>query len=144
MAEGLFAAQVQALGLSNHIQTDSCGTGGWHRGELADTRMRATAQQHGIALTHRARQLQLADFIQFDYISCMDKQNLHDVKTLALEAPGVNAHIALLRDYDSQGKGGEVADPYYGDSQDFEACYQTLERATRCLLDTIIARHQLI
>lgn len=143
MAEGLFAAQVQALALQAQFQIDSCGTGHWHRGELPDPRMRRTAERHGIVLTHRGRQLQPSDFVQFDYILCMDKQNLRDVQALAGQAPGVNAHIGLLRDYEGPAKGSEVDDPYYGDMQAFEHCYQTLERATRLLLNTLIARHQL-
>ena len=57
---------VAKAGLSDTVKVDSAGTGGWHVGELPDSRMRAAAKSRGYALTSRARQVQSSDLNQFD------------------------------------------------------------------------------
>ncbi|MDO5760759.1 MAG: low molecular weight protein-tyrosine-phosphatase, partial [Bacteroidota bacterium] len=55
---------------------DSCGIGGWHIGQLPDKRMRLAGKQRGYNFSHLARQFYLKDFEDFDYIFCMDKENI--------------------------------------------------------------------
>lgn len=38
---------------SSQIEVDSAGIGGWHQGQLADSRMRAHAARRGIEMTHQ-------------------------------------------------------------------------------------------
>lgn len=121
------AYHLNKMGLSDLIHVDSCGTGNWHAGELADPRMRATAQKNGIELTHRARQIRQEDFDQFDHILVMDHQNLKDVQALSTS----NSHkIKRLCDWHPNYQNQIVPDPYFGDQSGFEDVYALLNEIT--------------
>lgn len=141
MAEGLFVHLVSQAGLQDHIQVDSCGTGGWHAGDKADGRMRETARKHGIELTSLARQIRYSDFEEFDYILPMDHSNHSDVMELRDLSPQASAEVFLMRDFDEEGKGQGVPDPYYGGRDGFEQVYQMLHRSCNNLLVHIRAAH---
>lgn len=142
LAEGVFAHLAQERGVRHRFTIDSCGTGGWHAGELADPRARATAVRYGIHLTHRARQLEAADLERFDLLLAMDRANLR-----ALHAAGAPpARARLLREFDPSIPGAilaadppEVPDPYYGSGDGFEQVYTMLHSACTGLLDALLA-----
>ncbi|MGB0424815.1 MAG: low molecular weight protein-tyrosine-phosphatase, partial [Flavobacteriales bacterium] len=82
IAEGLLQQKVNEHNLN--VQVDSCGTGGWHAGELPDPRSIQKMDEHGIDIRNqKSRKIQDSDFDEFDVIYCMDKSNLSDVKTIA-------------------------------------------------------------
>ncbi|MEZ4771908.1 MAG: low molecular weight protein-tyrosine-phosphatase [Bacteroidia bacterium] len=143
MAEGMFIHLVEQAGLSEKIKVDSCGTGGWHAGERADARMRATAAEHGIHLPSRARQVRHSDFQDFDYIIPMDQSNLYDLETLAARIPGKKARIIKMRHFDPQAPEADVPDPYYGGKSSFEEVFVMLERSCQNLLSFIRQEHNL-
>ncbi|MEZ4687526.1 MAG: low molecular weight protein-tyrosine-phosphatase [Bacteroidia bacterium] len=137
LAEGIFLHKVKASGLEDHIRVDSCGTGGWHAGELADPRSREVAQKHGVTLPSRARKLRQSDFEEFDIILAMDRSNLRDLKAEARFAGKEHQGIYLMRDFDPEGKGEEVPDPYFGGAKGFDLVYEMLDRSTSELLTFI-------
>jgi len=144
LAEGVFAHLVAQDRLAAQIGCDSAGTGDWHAGDLPDHRARSTASAHGLALTHRARQVKDSDFTDFDYIFAMDRYNLQTLVQLAKLAGGPpQAHLALLREFDPLPDSLEVEDPYYGDQQDFENCYQTVARCASEILAHLKIKHEL-
>ena len=77
-AEAVFLNKIQSQGLEDHFIVDSAGTGGWHIGNSADSRMRKAAFKRGIDITSKARQINLNDFQTFDLILTMDNSNLDD------------------------------------------------------------------
>ncbi|MBW8312286.1 MAG: low molecular weight phosphotyrosine protein phosphatase [Rhizobium sp.] len=98
---------------------DSAGTGGWHAGQPPDPRAVAAARRAGVDISgQRARQLQFADFQRFDLVLCADRHNLAAVKSLAPTA--AKGRIALVLDWSGVKRNGEVPDPYYGDTRDFD------------------------
>ena len=130
-AEGVLRAQLAAAGLADHVEVDSCGLGGWHVGELPDPRTVAAARRRGVELTHRARQLHARDLDRFDYVLAMDGEHL-----AALDARTGRARVALLRSFeDGAAPGAEVAAPYYGGDDGFEAVLVQCERACRGLVE---------
>ncbi|MCS7019532.1 MAG: low molecular weight protein-tyrosine-phosphatase [Cytophagales bacterium] len=137
LAEGAFTHLVKQAGLEHRFACDSAGTSGYHTGELPDPRARKVAQQKGITLPSRARQLHRGDFYAYDYILAMDKSNLHNIIALKQRvAPDSNAHIMLMREFDPvKDANQEVEDPYYGDMEDFENCFTTVYRTAEALLD---------
>jgi protein-tyrosine phosphatase len=144
LAEGVFAHLVDQAGLAGQIGCDSAGIGGWHAGDLPDRRSRAVAQRHGLALTHRARQLQASDFGEFDYIFAMDRDNLRDLHERARWAGGPpKAQVALLREFDPVPGTLEMDDPYYGPDADFAECYQIALRCGQAILAHLRATHSL-
>ena len=138
-AEGVFLHLLEARGLSNQFLVDSAGTGGWHVGKPADRRMRAAAERRGIHLPSRARQIELADFGNFDRILTMDDDNLQAVRSLAGEL-GARSDLALVEPMTSHCRrfsDKEVPDPYYGGEQGFEHVLDLLEDACSGLLETL-------
>ena len=55
---------------------DSAGTGSYHIGSPPDPRSIKVAQDNGVDIRHQsARQFQSTDFIEFDHIFVMDREN---------------------------------------------------------------------
>lgn len=127
MAEAIFKHKIKSSDLEGSIYADSCGTAGYHIGELSDPRTRANAQKNGVTITHRGRQLQSSDLEEFDYILAMDKSNLNNIKRLTDSELHVEK-IHLMRSFDPH-PGDEVPDPYYGDEKDFQEVFEILDRA---------------
>ena len=132
-AEGVFLHLLEQEGLSDRFLVDSAGTGSWHVGKPADSRMRAAAERRGIHLPSRARQISLGDLQAFDRILTMDDDNLAAVRSLAGET-GASARIEPITAYCRQRKANEVPDPYYGGSRGFEEVLDLLEDACAGLL----------
>ena len=142
LAEGIFAHLAEQRGVRHHFTIDSCGTGGWHAGELPDPRARQIATRYGVKLNHRARQIVPADFRSFDLLLAMDRANLR-----ALQNAGAPPTLArLMREFDPSLPAGvlsgdppEVPDPYYGGDDGFERVFQMLHGACTGLLDALYA-----
>lgn len=127
VAEALLRRELAAAGVEATVV--SAGTGDWHVGRPADPRSQTVAAAHGLELGGRARQLGPADFSGQDVILAMDANNAEDARRLA--PPGAQARILLMRDFDPQGRGEDVPDPYYGGARGFEDLYEMLERSAR-------------
>jgi protein-tyrosine phosphatase len=141
LAEGIFAHLADKRGVLAQFTLDSCGTGGWHAGELPDPRARQTASRYGVRLDHRARQFELRDLERFDLLLAMDLANLRALQTHG--APSARAR--LLREFDPSipaalltSEPPEVPDPYYGGEDGFDHVYHMLTRACDGLLEAIL------
>ncbi len=134
MAEGIFQRMIEEENLTDYIEIESAGTGGWHVGELPDARMRQTATQHGITLVTRARQVSSRDFFEFDYIIPMDSSNQRDLIALLAGVNDPKATIIKMRHFDPLDKEGDVPDPYYGGIKGFEHVYDILKRSNKDFL----------
>ncbi len=134
-AEAVFFNLLKKQNIDSLYRVDSAGTGGWHVGRLADSRMREAAAKRGVLVTSKARQISLKDFNDFDLILTMDNSNLADVKSLSNEinAP-YKAKIIPLLSYSSHTKLIEVPDPYYGGEKGFEDVLDLVEDAAKGLL----------
>lgn len=131
-AEAVLRHEAQRRGVD--VVVASCGTGGWHAGQGADARTIRHAKQRGIDLTsHRARQLQDEDFVNYDHIVVMDGQNLRDV--LARCPPAHRHKVRRLLDDDA-----DVPDPWYGEADGFEHVLDLCEAASARLLDALTTR----
>ena len=138
-AEGVFLAELKKRGLSDNYLVDSAGTGGWHVGERADSRMRKHALKRGYDLVSRARQVKLSDFDEFDVILAMDQSNLNNLNKLRKDSIG-QAKCLLMTDFCEEFSGAqEVPDPYYGGEEGFERVLDLLEDACAELLNDLEA-----
>jgi protein-tyrosine phosphatase len=134
LAEAVFNHKIQQSGLDGHFEVDSCGTGDYHIGEPPDPRTLANARKNGISVNHFCRQLTVDDLSYFDYVLAMDNSNLQNI--LSLDGSDHHSHkVSLLREFDSEGKGLEVPDPYFGGEEGFDLVYSILDRS----LDGFIA-----
>jgi len=135
MAEGLLRHKVHQLNLE--VETDSAGTAGYHIGSKPDQRMIDTAAQFGINISDlRARQFNVNDFDEFDFIFAMDQENQFNMQKLAKNETQRNK-VKLLLEYVNYRNFTEVPDPYYGTKKDFEFVYNMLDEATETLLKTL-------
>ena len=138
-AEAVFLFKLRQKKLLDKFEVDSAGTGGWHAGNLADSRMRKAALERGIRIESIARQITLEDFSKFDLILTMDNSNLKDVNDLSnqLVSP-CKAQISPLVKYARNSKFYEVPDPYYGGEKGFDDVLDLLEDAINGLISDIM------
>ncbi|HTW42233.1 MAG TPA: low molecular weight protein-tyrosine-phosphatase [Solirubrobacteraceae bacterium] len=136
-AEGVMRALVHEAGLADEIQLESAGTGAWHVGSPPDARAAQAAQERGVTLEGRARQVRPEDFADFDLLLAMDRENLSTLRTLA---PGEQerAKVRLLRDFDPASDGElDVPDPYYSAPGSFDEVFELVNAACQGLLQEL-------
>lgn len=132
MAEAVFRHLVAEEGLSDQIAVDSAGIGGWHAGEPPHAGTRKVLAEKEIAHdTIRARQITAEDFTRYDYIVCMDEENLD---ALERKAPK-GKRVYRLMDFADHLPERNVEDPYY--TGRFEYVYELVEAGCRGLLEHI-------
>ena len=81
-AEAIFIRLLEKNGLNDAFIVDSAGTGSWHIGKKADSRMRIAAERRDINIFSRARQITSKDFEEFNYILAMDDSNFRNIQDL--------------------------------------------------------------
>ncbi len=127
-AEAVFRRLVADAGLSDEIEVDSAGTGGWHAGDPPDERATAAARRRGLELGGVARQISPADFDKFDLIVAVDDENLQLLRRITRPDAGERVRKLTAQD---------VPDPYYGGPQGFDVVLDMVEDACRELLDEL-------
>ena len=133
-AEGVMRALVEEAGLDGRIEVESAGTGGWHAGEPPDARATEAAHRRGVTLAGAARQVRLEDFVTFDLLVAMDRENLRHLLAIAPDEDAAEK-VRLLREFDPASAGElDVPDPYYGGERGFETVLDHVQAACRGLL----------
>ena len=135
-AHGVMETLIERDGLTERIQVDSAGTGGWHTGDLPDSRMRRHAARRGYDLISRARQVKASDFRDFDLILVMDHQNLRDLRAFT-QSPNDMQKVKLFCEFVKGRPETEVPDPYYGGDERFETVLDLVENGCEEILLTI-------
>ncbi len=134
LAEAIFKSLAREAGLGDLV-IDSAGTHGFHEGEPADPRTRRVGRKHGLNVDSIARPVVDEDFDRFDLIIAMDRG--HRRELMARAGGRRSATIRLMREFDPEAADQDVADPYYGGEDGFEAMYSALMPACRGLLDSL-------
>lgn len=135
LAEAVARKRLAEAGLD--VAVASCGTGGWHAGEGADSRMVAAAWAAGYDLSgHRARRLRARDFANYDLLLAMDRDNLRELRQLAA-TPGQVEQTALFLEWTDVAPPLEFPDPWYGDAAGFTASVQLAERGIAGLVERL-------
>lgn len=105
-----------------------------------DSRMRNAAYARGYLLTHRARQVRLRDFEEFDRIVAMDDTNYHNLYRLAPSREAGNRIYRMSEFFREHPNWTHVPDPYYEGHEGFELVLDMLEDGCRTLLDELEKR----
>lgn len=130
LAEAAFRREAERIGLD--VEVDSAGIGDWHVGRAPDPRAQAVAARNGVDVSHlRARQVRAEGFHQFDYIVALDAENLADLR--ALRPGDATARLSLLLDHVPGREGEAVADPYYGEDEDFDVAWRDVTQGAAAL-----------
>lgn len=125
LAEGILKSKVNP----SKVLVESAGTGGWHVGELPDSRSIEVAKKHGLDITdQRGRKFSEYDFERFDVIYVMDNSNYREVIKMA-KNNSEKQKVKLILNEIFPGENVDVPDPYYGGDQGFENVYQMLDDA---------------
>lgn len=110
-------------------EIDSAGTYSGHKGELPDRRMYAAARKRGYNLTHRARPVSIADFIDFDIIMAMDDDNYETLRKMAPDIKSEDKVVRIRDFFNKERNDTYVPDPYYSGADGFEYVLDLLEEA---------------
>lgn len=132
-AEGVARALAERHGVHGVFEFDSAGTHGYHVGSTPDARTRKAAEQRGYDLSPlRARQVNPYDFVRFDRILAMDRDNLELLKQACPEEH--QAKLGLFLEFGTRFPEDEVPDPYYGGEEGFELVLDLIEDAAQGLI----------
>ena len=134
LAEGILRSKISKM----KVTVDSAGTAGYHVGSKPDPRAIDIAKKNNIDIsTLRARKFERSDFINFDKIYVMDKNNFNDVIGLAENKNEASKVILITDILDSD---SFVPDPYYGDLDDFEKVFNLLDKICQKIANKIESR----
>ena len=107
-------------------------------GRNPDPRAIDIAKKNNIDISSlRARKFERSDFINFDKIYVMDKNNYYDIIDLAENKDQTSKVILITDVIDSD---SFVPDPYYGDLADFEKVFNLLEKICQKIANQIESR----
>ncbi len=137
-AEAIFIKLLEKKGLTEGFIVDSAGTGSWHIGKKADSRMRIAAERRDINILSRARKITKDDFEKFDYILAMDDSNFQNIQALRdRTSPNNFAIIKKIQYFRSVFNEQEVPDPYFGGDEGFDHVLDILEDSVSGFLESI-------
>ena len=118
------------------IEVDSAGTADYHIGAPPDPRSQRAASRRGIDISGlRARQVTADDFVRFDLILAMDRENLRELE--AMKPANSRASLKLFLEYAPDLNLRDVPDPYYRDARAFEEVLDLTTAASHGLLASL-------
>ena len=137
-AEAIFISLLKKKGLTDGFIVDSAGTGSWHIGKKADSRMRIAAERRDINILSRARQITSKDFDEFNYILAMDDSNFRNIQDLKNRTGSTGfASVKKIQDFRSVFNEQEVPDPSFGGDEGFDYVLDILEDSVNGFLESI-------
>ena len=137
-AEAIFINLLDKKGLTDGFIVDSAGTGNWHIGKKADSRMRIAAERREINILSRARQITSEDFEKFNYILAMDNANFRNLQDLKNRTSSIDfSSIKKIQNFRSVFNEQEVPDPYFGGDEGFDHVLDILEDSVNGFLESI-------
>ena len=130
LSESVFTHKVKELGLEDLFEIDSFATS---TEEIGNPPHRGTVnklREVGIPLVpHRAKQITLRDYDNFDYIIGMDTANMRNLNRMLKGDPEGKVHKFLA----FAGSGRDIADPWY--TGDFTATYEDVLEGCEGFID---------
>ncbi len=129
MAEFMMKQLVRERGFEDEFEIDSVATSTEEIGNDMYPPARRCLRSHGVPFEHRgARQITKDDFLYFDRVLVMDRNNLRWLRMLGFDDK--DEKVSLLMSL--VGEERDVADPWY--TGDFERTYRDIAKALPKLL----------
>eukprot|EP01102_Stenamoeba_stenopodia_P006328 TRINITY_DN1736_c0_g1_i1.p1 TRINITY_DN1736_c0_g1~~TRINITY_DN1736_c0_g1_i1.p1 ORF type:complete len:177 (-),score=41.23 TRINITY_DN1736_c0_g1_i1:115-594(-) len=137
MAEAVFKDLVVKAGCANHIKVDSAGVAAeWNEPPHHGTQK--VLKKRGIACDWIiSRQFEKRDVTQWDYIICMDENNVRGVLRIGGKEHASKVHRML--DFAPHRQERDVEDPWY--TGRFEYVYELIDESCKALLDKVCEDH---
>ena len=132
MADVMARQAFAEAGLGDRVRVSSVGTGGWHVGDGMDPRAAAELETNGYDSTHVAAQLG-GQHHDADLLVALDSGH----RTHLLDAGVDPERVRLLRGFDPEADGHDVADPYYGDHSGFTRTRLQIDAALPGLISEV-------
>ena len=129
MAEYIFKDMVEKAGRESEFEIASAATSTEELGNPVYPPARRILAEHGIGCKgHSAHQITRMEYEYYDYIICMDHNNLRNLRYVI--GDDRDGKVSLLLDYTDSPH--DVADPWYTDN--FEVCYRDILMGCQGLL----------
>ena len=133
MAEFVMKQMVQEKGFSHKFNIASAATSTEEIGNPVYPPVRRMLNEMGIDCSDkRAVQIKTSDYKIYDYIICMDSNNLRNIRRIIPNDP-LNKIYRLM---DFTNNPHDVADPWY--TGDFDLTKRDIEEGCACLLNKLI------
>jgi protein-tyrosine phosphatase len=137
MAEGILKAKLQESGVSDW-RVESAGTNRWHKGGPADPRSVMACKRKGLDISkHVARRVTPEDFERYDILYSMAVDVNEELREFMRNPALDSKKVRLFLDELEGMEGQSVPDPWYGEDDAFDHCYDLLERACDSLMKRI-------
>lgn len=132
MAEFVFKDMVKKAGREQEFYIDSAATSTEEIGNSMHHGTRSKLRQMGIPFTdHRARQITIDDYEDYDYLICMDRFNMSNMKHILGEDTDHKMYSLL----EFAGLGRDIADPWY--TGNFDETYEDVVKGCTALLKKV-------
>ena len=133
MAELVLKHMLAEEGMSECAEVCSRATSTEELGNPVYPPARDELRKHGITCEgKRAVQVKKSDYDNYDYLICMDENNMRNIRRIIASDP--ESKIVKLLSF--TGENRNVADPWY--SGDFETCYRDIYNGCKALLEKLI------
>ena len=137
-AAGVLQAMAERAGLATGFRIESAGTYDGHVGEPPSREAVRAAARRGYDISGlRARQVVPEDLRRFDHVLAMDRGHLRALRAMA--PPGLRDKPRLFLDTAPHLGLLDVADPWYGTTDDYERALDTIEAGCAALLEHLRA-----
>lgn len=133
LAEFIMKALVEEKSIAENFYIASAATSTEEIGNRVYPPVRQILEKRGInPEKKRATQVIKSDYDNYDYIVCMDKNNLRNISRIIGDDP--ENKVSLLLDFTS--RPADVADPWY--TGDFDTTLRDIDEGCKALLKHII------
>ena len=132
MAESIMTYLVKQAGVEDQFYINSAATSCEEIGNPPHSGTVAKLKAEGIpVIPHRAVQMTLNDYEEYDYLIGMDTENIRNMQRISGGDPDEKIYKLLT----FAGSGLDVADPWY--TGDFEATYRDVLAGCKGLLECL-------
>lgn len=130
MAEFLFRYMAEEQGVGHLFEAASAATSREEIGNPVHPGTRRKLATLGISTEGKvARQMTRQDYVEYDYLVCMDAYNLRNMMRIT----GGDPYQKMFRILDLTDQPRDVADPWY--TGDFDATFRDIREGCQCLID---------
>lgn len=129
--------RIEKAGLGDQVRVSSAGTTRWEVGNPIDHRAAAALVEHGhLPFAEHVAKTVAQEHLAADLVLALADDHFADLSNRGV----ADDRLRMLRSFDPEADGTEVADPYYGSASGFETTYQQIDAALPGVLEWLESR----